>query len=193
MPVTKLENAMELCKMEGKEGLVFQGCGGDLQEWIDGVNNLLTEAEILRNGAKFENITAFEMPNCTCLLFPFEDPGENLNVEKLAMWRLRTYETFGAMWLSDFVENRLGGFETAKHQKPLSPIIGADGNIFNIMGIAAKTLKRAGMGDAAKEMQARATSSGSYSEALAIITEYVEPVTAEEYAEQDEGLEMEGF
>ena len=193
MSVTKLENAMELCKMEGKEGLVFQGCGGDLQEWVDGVNALLTEAEILQNGAKFDHITAFEMPNCTCLLFPFEDPGADLDVGKLAMWRLRTYDTFGAMWLSDFVENRLGGFETAKHQKPLSPIIGADGNIFNIMGIVAKTLKRAGMGDAAKEMQARVTSSGSYSEALAIITEYVEPVTAEEYAEQDESPELEGY
>ena len=193
MPVTKLENAMELCKMEGKEGLVFQGCGGDLQEWVDGVNALLTEAEILRNGAKFEHITVFEMPNCTCLLFPFEDPGENLNVEKLAMWRLRTYDTFGAMWLSDFVENKLGGFETAKHQKPLSPIIGADGNIFNIMGIAAKTLKRAGMGDTAKEMQDRVTSSGSYDEALAIISEYVEPVTAEEFEAQDESPELEGY
>ena len=78
-------------------------------------------------------------------------------------------------------------------KKPECPLIGADGNIFNIMGIAAKTLKRAGMGDAAKEMQDRVTSSGSYSEALAIITEYVEPVTAEEYEAQDESPELEGY
>lgn len=192
MPVTKLENAMELCKMEGKEGLVFQGCGGDLQEWVDGVNALLSDAEILRNGTKFEHVKVFEMPNCTCLLFPFEDPGENLNVEKLAMWRLRTYETFGAMWLSDFVENKLGGFVPQKQQKPMSPIIGADGNIFSIIGIASQSLKNCGMREEAKEMRKRVTAAGSYSEALAIITEYVEPVDVSEW-EPSEEPEMEGF
>ena len=80
-----------------------------------------------------------------------------------------------------------------EQKKPECPLIGADGNIFNIMGIAARSLKNCGMGDAAKEMQSRVTSSGSYSEALAIITEYVEPVTAEEYAEQDESPELEGY
>ena len=78
-------------------------------------------------------------------------------------------------------------------KKPECPLIGADGNIFNIMGIAARSLKKCGMGDAAKEMQSRVTSSGSYDEALAIISEYVEPVTAEEYAEQDESPELEGY
>ena len=80
-----------------------------------------------------------------------------------------------------------------EQKKPECPLIGADGNIFNIMGIAARSLKNCGMGDAAKEMQSRVTSSGSYDEALAIITEYVEPVTAEEYAEQDESPELEGY
>ena len=80
-----------------------------------------------------------------------------------------------------------------EQKKPECPLIGADGNIFNIMGIAARSLKNCGMGDAAKEMQSRVTSSGSYDEALAIISEYVEPVTAEEYAEQDESPELEGY
>ena len=35
----------QLRQMEGQEGLVIQGCGGDLQEWIDGINGLLTEAK----------------------------------------------------------------------------------------------------------------------------------------------------
>ena len=192
MSLQKLEDALDLRKMHGKEGLVFQGCGGDLREWVDGVNNLLTEAGILKNGAHFENVTEFQMPNHTCLLFPFEDVGEDLDVGKLAVWRLRTYDTFGAMWLSDFVENKLGGFETQKHQKPLSPIIGADGNIFNLMGIASRSLKNAGMGDAAKEMQSRVTASGSYSEALSIISEYVEPVDAAEW-EPDEDMKLEGY
>ena len=119
MSLQKLEDALDLRKMHGKEGLVFQGCGGDLQKWVDGVNNLLTETGILKNGAHFENVTEFQVSDHTCLLFPFEDVGENLDVGQLAVWRLRTYDTFGAMWLSDFVENKLGGFDTQKHQKPL--------------------------------------------------------------------------
>ena len=59
--------------------------------------------------------------------------------------------------------------------------IGADGNIFNIMGIASKTLKENGMPEAAKEMRSRVMESGSYENALAIITEYVEPVDAADY------------
>ena len=31
-----------LRRMEEKEGLVLQGCGGDLKEWVDGINDMLT-------------------------------------------------------------------------------------------------------------------------------------------------------
>ena len=58
-------------------------------------------------------------------------------------------------------------------KKPKCPLIGQDGNIFNLMGIASKTLKRNGMYDEAKEMCSRITSSGSYYEALNVIGEYV--------------------
>ncbi|WP_418633300.1 hypothetical protein [Ruminococcus sp.] len=47
-------------------------------------------------------------------------------------------------------------------EKPKCPLIGQNGNIFNLMGIASKTLKRNGMYDEAKEMCSRITSSGSY-------------------------------
>ena len=40
----------ELKKMTDKEGLILQGCGGDLKEWEDGVNELLTESGILLEG-----------------------------------------------------------------------------------------------------------------------------------------------
>ena len=33
----------DLRRMNGKEGLVLQGCGGDPREWLDAVNKLLTE------------------------------------------------------------------------------------------------------------------------------------------------------
>lgn len=61
-----------LRRMEGKDGLILQGCGGDLQEWLDGINEMFTEAGILKNGAKFQDISAFEYDGLTCLLYPFE-------------------------------------------------------------------------------------------------------------------------
>lgn len=98
----------ELRKMDNKEGLVLQGCGGDLQEWVDGINEMLTESGILQNGSQFEKAYAFNNENITCLLFPFD--GVQLDVGKLAMWRLETRETFGSTWLTDYVDNRLNGF-----------------------------------------------------------------------------------
>ena len=31
-----------LRRMSDSEGLILQGCGGDLQEWLDGINEMLT-------------------------------------------------------------------------------------------------------------------------------------------------------
>lgn len=98
----------ELRKMNGSEGLVLQGCGGDLQEWVDGINDMLTNSEILRNGSRFEKAYTFKNEGLTCLLFPFDNV--RLDVGRLAMWRLETRENFGSMWLSDYVPNNLGGF-----------------------------------------------------------------------------------
>ncbi|SNV67271.1 hypothetical protein [Clostridium cochlearium] len=59
--------------------------------------------------------------------------------------------------------------------KPKCKLIGEDGNIFNLMGIAGRALKEAGQKKEADEMVDRITTTAkSYSEALAIISEYVE-------------------
>lgn len=58
--------------------------------------------------------------------------------------------------------------------KPKCKLIGEDGNIFNLMGIVYKTLEKAGLIDEADEMIKRVTSSKSYLEALAVISEYVD-------------------
>ena len=58
--------------------------------------------------------------------------------------------------------------------KPKMELVGYDGNIFSIMGRASRLLKRAGMREEADEMFKRVTSSGSYDEALRIVSEYVE-------------------
>ncbi|SDA30292.1 hypothetical protein SAMN02910447_03162 [Ruminococcus sp. YE71] len=185
----KMIEPEQLRRMSSKEGLVLQGCCGDPQEWLDGINDMLTEAGVLQDGSKFENISVFHYDGGTCILFPFENV--KFDVSKFAMWRLQTHEMFGGTWLSDYVPNRQGGFVSEKHQKPKCPLIGADGNIFNLMGMASKTLKNNGMADNAKEMCARVTSSGSYSEALNIIGEYVE-ICSEEDMTEDDTMDYEG-
>ncbi len=137
----------DLRRMEGKDGLILQGCGGELQEWLDGINEMFTEAGILKNGAKFQDISAFEYDGLTCLLYPFE--GVDLEIGKLAMWRLQTHENFGGTWLSDFVPNRLGGFigePAPEPEKPDCALIGQDGNIFNLVGKRVCEYHRYGTG-----------------------------------------------
>ena len=161
--------------MNGKEGLILQGCGGETQEWVDGINKMLTDKGILLDNTKFENVSVFQNDGVTCILYPFADV--HLDIGKLAMWRLQSYTAFAGMWLSDYVDNRLSGFEPEQNKeeklKPDCALIGCDSNIFNLMGIASHTLKKNGMADVAKEMCSRVTSSGSYYEALNIIGEYV--------------------
>lgn len=58
--------------------------------------------------------------------------------------------------------------------RPVARIIGATGNIFSIIGIAARALRAAGQRDRAGEMTRRAMHAGSYQEALAVVMEYVD-------------------
>lgn len=67
-----------------------------------------------------------------------------------------------------------------KHTKPDCPLIGEDGNIFHLIGIAAKTLRRNGMSTEASEMSEKVFKSGSYEEALGIIGEYVNITSVDE-------------
>ena len=166
--------ADELRKMDGKEGLVLQGCGGDLQDWLNGINELLTDAEILLNGSRFESASVFQHDGLTNLLFSFENV--ELNMGKLAMWRLQTHDQFGGTWLSDYMPNRLGGFvkETPAPQKPKMKLDGMDGNIYAVLGQASMLLNEAGMRDQIDEMFQRCEASGDYYKALHIISEYVE-------------------
>ena len=60
-----------------------------------------------------------------------------------------------------------------RNNKPNCKLIGEDGNIFNLMAKASKTLRENGLSEDAAEMRERITSSGSYDEALCIIGEYV--------------------
>ncbi len=59
-------------------------------------------------------------------------------------------------------------------QKPVCKLIGQDGNIFNLMGIACRALRDAGLEKRAVEMIERISLAQDYDEALRIILEYVE-------------------
>ena len=183
----------QLRRMGDQEGLILQGCGGDPQEWVDGINQILTEEGILKKGAKFEEAYTFRHDGLTCLLFPFKQDME-LDMGKLAVWRLGTHSTFGGTWLSDYVPNRLGGFVQVQeskaepeHVKPDCPLIGTDGNIFHLIGRASETLRKNGMQEQAEEMRNRIFQCQSYDSALSIIGDYVNITTNE----QSEGLSME--
>ena len=58
--------------------------------------------------------------------------------------------------------------------KPIAKVLGEDGNVFNLIGICGRALKKAGQKDKITEMQSRIFSSGSYDNALSIMSEYCE-------------------
>lgn len=185
-------NADDLRRMNGREGLVLQGCGGDPREWVDGINKLFIDEDILKNGSRFENISVFQNGGLTNILFPFED-GMELDIGRLAMWRLCSHEQFGGTWLSDYVPNRLGGFISEQEPDKIKldcKLIGEDGNIFNLMGLAARTLRCNGFAEQAAEMTGRIYACGSYDEALCIIGEYVNITGEEETEDMEEGMQM---
>ena len=58
--------------------------------------------------------------------------------------------------------------------KPTVVFTGENGNIYNLLGIASRALKKVSQRDKATEMRSRVTKSKSYDEASLIIMEYVE-------------------
>jgi hypothetical protein len=62
---------------------------------------------------------------------------------------------------------------TKVQSKPKAKLLGADGNVFNLLGICKRALRTQEGGiEKAQELQSKVTSSGSYHEALAIMMEY---------------------
>ena len=116
----------EMRRNDAGEGLILQGCGGDLQEWVDGINDMLTESGILKNDTTFENVYKFEHDGWSVCFFPFRDV--DLDMGRLAIWRLQTRETFGSMWLSDFVDNYLGGPLEEVHEGKIGEYVNITGS-----------------------------------------------------------------
>ena len=75
-------------------------------------------------------------------------------------------------------------------EKPDCQLIGEDGNIFNLIGIAARTLRQNGLDAQAKEMQERIMGGEchDYSAALNVIGEYVNITGPEESSMEMGGM-----
>ena len=59
-------------------------------------------------------------------------------------------------------------------KKPICKLVGEDGNIYNLIALTSRVLRKAGQEDNAIEMKNRIYESKSYDEALCIIMDYVE-------------------
>ena len=79
----------ELREMRGSEGLILQGCGGDLTEWVDGISEMLTKEGILLEGTKFDEVHAFKHEGLTNLLFPFSVPVDSVIAQPRIIFVLR--------------------------------------------------------------------------------------------------------
>ena len=60
----------KLRRMKDCEGLVLQGCGGDLKEWQQGINDIFTDEGLLLEHTAFENIYVFGIAELPILFFP---------------------------------------------------------------------------------------------------------------------------
>jgi hypothetical protein len=113
----------------------------------------------------------------------------------VSMWNSSdSYFVYDTDEMNDYLGRNNQERKAPEKYKPDCELIGEDGNIFNLLGIASRTLKRNGMRDEAKEMNDRVLNSGSYDEALGIIGDYVNITgPADDFSEDDEdygGMEM---
>lgn len=78
-----------------------------------------------------------------------------------------------------------------ERKKPPCHLVGQNGNIFNLIGLASRTLRQNGMTAEAKELQNRIMGGDchSYEEALGIISEYVETELSVDIAEKNKKKE----
>lgn len=74
-------------------------------------------------------------------------------------------------------------------KKVKAPMVGADGNVYNLICICQRALKNEGYRKEADELFDKVTHSHSYDEALQIMMEYVDPVD-QNYGNYDENINI---
>lgn len=141
----------------------------------------MEEKVAIKSGYYFEIFDKSEMPSTLI------KSGKKVELDN------KRYDLYKANTLEDerVIDKMFGdrmGYDIDDHtvKKPKCALIGEDGNIFVLMGIASRTLKHNKMNEEAQEMCNKITTEAkSYDEALMIIGEYVE-ITSREEMEEDE-------
>lgn len=91
----------------------------------------------------------------------------------VSLWDFNEYFIYTEEEFEQYLNSNKNKAVATERRKPDCELIGQDGNIFNLMGIASRTLRRNGMKEEATEMCNRISESDSYNSALCIIGEYV--------------------
>ncbi len=66
---------------------------------------MLRENNIVSNNFQFDEVYSFEHDGITNLAFALNS--KDIDIGKLAIFRLKIRNEFGAMWLSDYIDNKL--------------------------------------------------------------------------------------
>ena len=85
------------------EYLILQGCGGNLNNWVDGFTKMLKDEGIVSDSFSFDKVYSFENDNLINLAFSLNN--KEIDIGKLAIFRLKIRDILGAMWLSDYIDN----------------------------------------------------------------------------------------
>lgn len=185
----------QLDELYNNSALTFEGLSSD-EESIKGLVKWLKEHSEISNPLPIHIISGQTMN------INYRLTGENRYKDDLTIISIKNYDIknlgaiiiprfeIGGRWFDDIVDNNATREEVNKKEKikPKCALIGKDGNIFNLMGIASRTLRQNNMEKEAKEMIIRIEKSKSYDEALNIIGEYVE-ITDDAGLEEDQEFE----
>lgn len=91
----------------------------------------------------------------------------------VSLWDFNDYFIYTEEEFQQYLNSAQNKSTATERRKPDCELIGQDSNIFNLMGLASRTLRRNGMAEEATEMCTRIRASDSYNSALCIIGEYV--------------------
>jgi len=101
-----------------KEGIVCLGCGGDPNEWIEGVTKLLNDEKIVTGTSDqiWNNIYKLTTSGGrTDIAFVSDNCLKDFNVGKMAIWRIRMGD---CSWISDYLVNYAKHFRWNKDGTP---------------------------------------------------------------------------
>jgi len=84
------------------EGIVCLGCGGGIQEWVNGVTQTLIDEKIVDSPEPWKMIHQLTTSGGRIDLSFIMAHSANFNMSKMAIWRLK----FGnCSWVSDYIVN----------------------------------------------------------------------------------------